>query len=185
MSYYFVPRCTPLGSLKRNALLGRPAKTRGLTCTGDPGPPPRAGHCSDLRNGMRPMSRAVGFTEVPSVKCSARVLAHRSAQGTPIFSLLSLLSVHGAQYRSWRQPWRVVGSSSGRGGLKGHHHIQRSHASDGSGQAPASAALCGPHIKLPPAPSRRAHSACHSLVHIRTPAQHALTASLLHLPSPS
>ena len=76
------------------------------------------------------------------------------------------------------KPWRVVGSSSGRGGLKGRHHIQRSHASDGSGQAPASAAPCGPHIKLPPAPSRRAHSACHALVHIRTPAEHALPASL-------
>lgn len=83
------------------------------------------------------------------------------------------------------KPWRVVGSSSGRGGLRGRHHIQHSHASDGSGQAPASAAPCGPHIKLPPAPSRRAHSACHALVHIRTPAEHALPASLLHLPSPS
>ena len=57
------------------------------------------------------------------------------------------------------KPWRVVGSSSGRGGLKGRHHIQCSHASDGSGQAPASAAPCSPHIKLPPAP-QQARSLC-------------------------
>ena len=75
------------------------------------------------------------------------------------------------------KPWRVVGSSSSRGGLKGCHHVQRSRASDGSGQAPASAAPCAPHTKLPPAPSRHAYCACHILVHIRTPVQRALTCS--------
>ena len=97
MSFYFVQRCTLLGSPKRNALLGRPAKTRGLTCTGDLGPPPRAGHCSSLQNGMRPMSRAVGFTEIPCVKCSAWVLARRKCSGnTNILIIITVICSGGS-----------------------------------------------------------------------------------------
>ena len=74
-------------------------------------------------------------------------------------------------------PGGWLGAPPAEGVLKGRHHIQRNRASNGSGQAPASAAPCTPHTKLPPAPSRRAHSACHTLVHTRTPAQCALTRS--------
>ena len=118
------------------------------------------------------------------MKCSARVLAHWKCSGNTTYSHYyhCYLFMGQGDTREFRsdpgdKPWRVVGSSSSRGGLKGRHHIQHNCASDDSGQAPASAAPCAPHAKLPSAPSRHAHSACHTLVHIRTPVQHALTRS--------